>query len=119
MLSRTRCIHSDGIPGDDSGYIYDVNNVFNAIKHHFENSYNHVRKKAGSNPIDHFHFFSYLLCDENPIEGPAVGEEFDHLEGMSISIHCKQEWMCVPEEAFMLVSSMYVEVNAIYIVNVG
>ena len=72
---------NEGVPGVESVYINDVKDVFQAISHHFENSDNHVRKKAGGNPIDHFKFFLYLLCDNNPIQ--QLVEEFHQLIGIS------------------------------------
>jgi hypothetical protein len=72
---------NEGVPGVESGYINNVKDVFQAISHHFENSDNHVRNKAGGNPIDCFKFFLYLLYDNNPIQRPV--EEFHQLMGIS------------------------------------
>lgn len=72
---------NDGIPGVASGYINSVEDVFQAVQYHFENEENHVRKKTGSNPINHFHFFSYLSCNNVHIE--RRNESFDQLCGIS------------------------------------
>jgi hypothetical protein len=66
----------DGVPGVDFGYINNVTDVFQAIRHNFENSEHRVRRRAGSNSINHYKFFLYLM-DENPIRRPE--ETFDQL----------------------------------------
>ena len=72
------------IPGVDSGYINDAKDVFEAVRHHFENSENHVRKKANScNNIGHYKFFLNLIGERNAIERPPTKEIFDSLHGIS------------------------------------
>jgi hypothetical protein len=66
----------EGVPGVDYGYINNVTDVFQAIRHHFENSEHHVRRRAGSNSINHYKFFLYLI-EENLIRCPE--EMFDQL----------------------------------------
>ncbi len=62
---------SGGVPGVDSGYIGTVDEVFQAIRYHFEDGDNRVRTRSGSNPINHYKFFSHLVAD-NPIRRPAT-----------------------------------------------
>jgi hypothetical protein len=73
---------SEGVPGVEGGYITDDNDVFQAVKYHFKNGENRVRMRAGSNPISHYKFFSYLMAD-TPIRCPMVDEVFNSLEGIS------------------------------------
>ena len=47
----------DGVPGVDSGYINNVTDVFQAIRHNFENSEHRVQRRAGSNSINRYKFF--------------------------------------------------------------
>ncbi len=91
-LSRIRFIHwsrhlrwvvrvylGSGVEG---GCITDVNDVFQAVKYHFENGENCVRTRAGSNPISHYKFFSHLMAD-TPGRCPTEDKVFNSLEGIS------------------------------------
>jgi hypothetical protein len=72
----------EGVPGVESRYITDVNDVFQAIQHYFEKGDNRPRTRAGSTSINKYKFFSHLIA-ECPIPRPAVDEVFDPLEGIS------------------------------------
>jgi hypothetical protein len=75
-LIKATMTSDDGVPGVDSGHINNVTDVFQAIHHYFENSEDRVWRRAGSNSINHYKFFSYLI-DKNPIRRPE--EMFDQL----------------------------------------
>jgi hypothetical protein len=90
----------DGVPGVNSGYINNVTNVFQAIRHHFENSEHRGQSRAGSNSINHYKFFSYLI-DKNLIRRPE--KTFDQLHRISsnyqftvnnIGIVCMRQRSC-------------------------
>lgn len=58
--------------------------MFDAVRHHFEHSENHVWKKADScSSISHYKFFLYLTGERHAIERPPNKEVFQTLNGIS------------------------------------
>jgi len=68
LIKATKTSNNEGVPGVDSGYINDVNDVFQAAQHYFENDYVYGRSRS-RNPVNHFKFFSYMM-DTDPIQRP-------------------------------------------------
>ena len=55
----------DTIPGTDSGYIANVNDVHDALEEYFEHGRDGLRKRKAKNKVHKFKFFKSLV-DENP-----------------------------------------------------
>ena len=68
LIQATKTSNNEGVPGVDSGHINDVNDVFQAAQHYFENDYVYGRSRS-RNPVNHFKFFSYMM-DTDPIQRP-------------------------------------------------
>ncbi len=66
-----------GIPGVESGYIGSVDEVHQALMHHFAGEDAQSRRKASKNPIHAYQFFLHKTSDD-PIKRPA--EKFIPLE---------------------------------------
>ncbi|KAL7490471.1 hypothetical protein ACHAWT_000101 [Skeletonema menzelii] len=80
QLIKSTKSSGQGVPGVESGYIGNVDEVFQALDHHFAGEDAKARRKASKNPIETYKFFLHKTS-VNPIKRPT--EKFIQLEQIS------------------------------------